>query len=157
VTRKITRALAAIQANKQELLFLGNLDARRDWGYAPDYEAAMWKMLQCEGPGDFVIGTGEAHSVREFLDEAFGYLNLDWHAFVKIDPRYYRPNEVDFLQADPGKARKELDWEPRRSSRIWYASWSTLTWKCWGSNPLARERRSSRIIIAIGIAGIARL
>ncbi len=113
VTRKITRALAAIKANKQEFLFLGNLDARRDWGYAPDYVAAMWKMLQCDEPADFVIGTGEAHSVREFLDEAFGYLNMDWHEFVKIDPKYYRPNEVDFLQADPGKARRTLDWEPR--------------------------------------------
>jgi GDPmannose 4,6-dehydratase len=113
VTRKITRALANIKAKKQDTLFLGNLDARRDWGYAPDYVAAMWKMLQCEQPADFVIGTGEAHSVREFLDEAFGYLNTDWHEFVKIDPRYYRPNEVDFLQADAGKARQVLDWEPR--------------------------------------------
>jgi GDPmannose 4,6-dehydratase len=113
VTRKITRALAAIKAKKQEVLFLGNLDARRDWGYAPDYVAAMWKMLQCGQPADFVIGTGEAHSVREFLDEAFGYLNMDWHEAVKIDPRYYRPNEVDFLQADPSMARSVLDWEPR--------------------------------------------
>jgi GDPmannose 4,6-dehydratase len=113
VTRKITRALAAIKAKKQDTLFLGNLDARRDWGYAPDYVAAMWKMLQCDKPADFVIGTGEAHSVRDFLDEAFGYLNMDWHEVVKIDPRYYRPNEVDFLQADPRKARRVLDWEPR--------------------------------------------
>ena len=92
---------------------MGNLEARRDWGYAPDYVAAMWKMLQCDEPGDFVIGTGEAHSVREFLDEAFGYLNMDWHDYVKIDPKYFRPNEVDFLQADPGKAQRVLDWEPR--------------------------------------------
>jgi GDPmannose 4,6-dehydratase len=113
VTRKITRALAAIKAKKQDTLFLGNLDARRDWGYAPDYVAAMWKMLQCDQPADFVIGTGESHSVREFLEEAFGYLNMDWREVVRIDPRYYRPKEVDFLQADPGKARKVLDWEPR--------------------------------------------
>ncbi len=113
VTRKITRALAAIEAGKQKELFLGNLEARRDWGYAPDHVAAMWKMLQCETPDDFVIGTGESHSVREFLDEAFGYLNMDWHDYVKIDPRYFRPNEVDFLQADPGKARRVLGWEPR--------------------------------------------
>jgi GDPmannose 4,6-dehydratase len=113
VTRKITRALAAIKAQKQDALFLGNLDARRDWGYAPDYVAAMWKMLQSDCSADFVIGTGEAHSVREFLDEAFGYLNMDWHEYVKIDPRYYRPNEVDYLQADPSKARQELGWEPR--------------------------------------------
>jgi len=113
VTRKITHALAAIMAGKQNELYLGNLDARRDWGYAPDYVAAMWKMLQCDQSGDFVIGTGEAHSVREFLDEAFGYLNMDWHDYVKIDPRYYRPNEVDFLQADPSKAHREFNWEPR--------------------------------------------
>jgi len=113
VTRKITRALAAIKAEKQKTLFLGNLDARRDWGYAPDYIAAMWKMLQYDGPGDFVIGTGEAHSVRDFLDEAFGYLNLDWNEYVKIDPRYFRPNEVDVLLADYRRAQKALAWEPR--------------------------------------------
>lgn len=113
VTRKITRALAAIKAKKQDVLFLGNLEARRDWGYAPDHVAAMWKMLQCDTADDFVIGTGEAHSVRDFLDEAFGYLNMDWKKYVKIDPRYYRPNEVDFLQADLAKARRVLDWEPR--------------------------------------------
>ena len=113
VTRKITRALAAIVANEQEELYLGNLEARRDWGYAPDYVVAMWKMLQADMADDFVVGTGEAHSVREFLDESFGYLNLDWHDYVKIDPRYFRPTEVDFLQADSGKARKDLGWEPR--------------------------------------------
>lgn len=113
VTRKITRALAAILAGKQKVLYLGNLDARRDWGYAPDYIAAMWKLLQHDRPGDFVIGTGEAHSVREFLDEAFGYVGLDWHDYVKIDPRYFRPTEVDYLLADPTKARQELGWEPR--------------------------------------------
>ena len=113
VTRKITRAVAAIVAGKQEELFLGNLDARRDWGYAPDYVAAMWKMVQADRPDDFVIGTGESHTVREFLDEAFGYAKLDWHQYVKVDPRYYRPNEVDYLQADPEKALRVLDWEPR--------------------------------------------
>ena len=113
VTRKITRALAAILAGKQDTLYLGNLDARRDWGYAPDYVAAMWKILQQERPDDFVIGTGEAHSVREFLDEAFGYLNLDWHKYVKIDERYFRPTEVDYLLADYSKARQTLEWEPR--------------------------------------------
>jgi GDPmannose 4,6-dehydratase len=113
VTRKITHALAGIVAGKQKELFLGNLEARRDWGYAPDYVAAMWKMLQCDEAGDFVVGTGESHSVREFLDEAFGYLNRDWHEYVKIDPHYYRPNEVDFLQADPGKAQRVFGWEPR--------------------------------------------
>jgi len=113
VTRKITRALAAIKAGKQSDLYLGNLDAKRDWGYAPDYIAAMWKMLQHDQSDDFVVGTGESHSVREFLDEAFGYLNMDWHDYVKIDPRYFRPNEVDFLLADWSKAQKALNWEPR--------------------------------------------
>ena len=113
VTRKITRAVAAIKAGKQKKLFLGNLEARRDWGYAPDYVAAMWKMLQHERADDFVIGTGEAHSVREFLQEAFGYVNLDWGDYVEIDPRYFRPTEVDYLLADPTKARQELGWEPR--------------------------------------------
>jgi GDPmannose 4,6-dehydratase len=113
VTRKITRGLAAIKSGKQKAIYLGNLDAKRDWGYAPDYVAAMWKMLQQENPDDFVIGTGEAHSVREFLDEAFGYLDMDWHDCVKIDSRYFRPTEVDCLLADASRARKILDWEPR--------------------------------------------
>jgi len=113
VTRKITRALAAILAGKQDTIYLGNLEARRDWGYAADYVAAMWKILQCDHADDYVIGTGQAHSVREFLDEAFGYVNLDWHDYVKIDSRYFRPTEVDFLQADYSKARNEIDWEPR--------------------------------------------
>lgn len=113
VTRKITRALASIVAGKQKHLYLGNLDAKRDWGYAPDYVAAMWKMLQHDHAEDFVIGTGESHSVREFLDESFGYLNLDWNEYVRIDPRYYRPTEVNHLEADPGKAIQQLGWEPR--------------------------------------------
>lgn len=112
VTRKITRAVAAIIAGKQQQLFLGNLDARRDWGYAPEYVEAMWLMLQQDAPEDFVIGTGEAHTVREFLDEAFGYVNLDWRNYVAIDPRYYRPTEVDFLLADAGKAEQRLGWTP---------------------------------------------
>lgn len=113
VTRKITRSLAAIRAGRQEHLYLGNLDARRDWGYAPDYVAAMWKMMQQDESGDFVIGTGESHSVREFLDEAFGYVGMDWREHVQIDPRYIRPTEVDHLRADYSKARQILDWEPR--------------------------------------------
>ena len=113
VTRKITRAVAAIMSGKQEHLYLGNLDAKRDWGYAPDYVAAMWKMLQLDQPDDFVIGTGEAHSVREFLDEAFGYVDLDWNDYVRIDPRYFRPTEVDYLLADASKARRVIGWEPR--------------------------------------------
>ncbi len=113
VTRKITRALAAIRAGKQKLLYLGNLDARRDWGYAPDYVAAMWKMMQHECGDDFVVGTGESHTVREFLDVAFGYVDMDWKEYVRIDPKYFRPTEVDYLHANPEKAMKVLGWEPR--------------------------------------------
>ncbi len=113
VTRKITRALANIVAGNQKNLYLGNLDAKRDWGYAPDYVAAMWKMMQIDQPGDYVIGTGEAYSVRDFLDEAFGYLNLDWKEYVKIDPRYFRPNEVDYLLSNPKKSMEAIGWEPR--------------------------------------------
>lgn len=112
VTRKITRALAAILAGQQKHLYLGNLDAKRDWGYAPDYVEAMWLMLQQDEPKDLVIGTGEAHTVREFLDEAFGYVGLDWQDYVRIDPRYYRPNEVDYLLADASQAKEILGWQP---------------------------------------------
>jgi len=113
VTRKITRAIAGIKSGRQKRLYLGNLDAKRDWGYAPDYVAAMWKMIQHDTPDDYVIGTGEAHSVREFLDESFGYAGLDWKDYVQIDPRYFRPTEVDFLLADFTKAKTRFDWEPR--------------------------------------------
>ncbi len=113
VTRKITRALANIKAGLQKHLYLGNLESRRDWGYAPEYVEVMHRMLQQDSPDDYVVGTGEAHKISEFLDEAFGYVNMDWHDYVRIDPRYYRPTEVDFLQADTVKVRKKLDWEPR--------------------------------------------
>ena len=117
VTRKITRAVAAIVAGKQDLLYLGNLDAIRDWGHARDYVEAMWMMLQQGEPRDFVVGTGEAHSVREFCDLAFGHVGLDWQPFVRVDPAYYRPTEVENLQADPTLAMKELGWKPRTSFR----------------------------------------
>lgn len=113
VTRKITRALAAIMAGKQQHLYLGNLDSRRDWGYAPEYVEAMWLMLQQDAPDDYVIGTGEAHTVREFLQEAFGYVGLDWNDYVRIDPRYYRPTEVDYLLADTSRAAEKLGWRPK--------------------------------------------
>jgi GDPmannose 4,6-dehydratase len=113
VTRKITRALARIKLGLQKKLYLGNLEARRDWGYAPNFVEAMWLMLQQDEPADFVIATGEAHSVKEFLEEAFSYQNLDWRDFVEIDPRYFRPTEVDFLLGDPSKARELLGWQPR--------------------------------------------
>jgi GDPmannose 4,6-dehydratase len=112
VTRKITRAVARIKYGVQAKLFLGNLDARRDWGYAPDYVQAMWLMLQQEKPDDFVIGTAEAHTVREFVELAFATADLDWQKYVETDPRYFRPAEVDYLLADASKAQRVLGWEP---------------------------------------------
>jgi len=113
VTRKVTRAVANILAKKQKKLYLGNLKAKRDWGYAPEYVEVMWLMLQQEKPEDFVIGTGESHSVEEFVKEAFSYVGLDWKDYVEIDPRYFRPTEVDFLLADASKAKRKLGWEPK--------------------------------------------
>ena len=113
VTRKITLAAGRIKVGLQNNLFLGNLDAKRDWGHARDYVEAMWMMLQQEQPDDYVVATGESYSVAQFLDEVFGRLNLDWHDFVKIDPKFYRPAEVDYLLGDAGKARKKLGWTPK--------------------------------------------
>lgn len=113
VTRKITRAVARIKAGLQSELFLGNLDAKRDWGYAPEYVEAMWLMLQQDQPDDYVIATGETHSVREFLEVAFAHANLDWQKYVKIDARYFRPAEVELLIGDASKARKALNWQPK--------------------------------------------
>lgn len=113
VSRKITKAAARIKLGLQEALYLGNLDAKRDWGYAADYVQAMWLMLQQDQPDDYVIATGETHSVRELLDVAFGHLGLEWQRYVKIDPRYYRPTEVDLLVGDASKARNKLGWEPK--------------------------------------------
>jgi GDPmannose 4,6-dehydratase len=115
VTRKITRAVARIKAGMQDKLYLGNLDAKRDWGYAPEYVEAMWMMLQQDEPDDYVIATGEAHTVREFCELAFGRAGLDCEAHVEIDPRYYRPAEVDDLRGDASKARERLGWEPKTS------------------------------------------
>jgi GDPmannose 4,6-dehydratase len=113
VTRKITRAIASILAKKQNVLYLGNLDAKRDWGYAPEYVEGMWEILQTNSAEDFVLGTGEAHSVREFVEQAFSYVDLRFEKYVKIDPRYFRPTETGELVADPGKARKKLAWNPK--------------------------------------------
>jgi GDPmannose 4,6-dehydratase len=112
VSRKITRAATRIKLGLQDKLYLGNLEARRDWGHARDYVRAMWMMLQAESPDDYVIAMGETHSVRDFLDETFGYLDIDWNEYVDIDPRYYRPAEVDLLLGDSSKARRVLGWEP---------------------------------------------
>lgn len=112
VTRKISRAVVRIRSGKQSKLYLGNLDARRDWGYAPEYVEGMWRILQQDDPSDYVLGTGEAHTVREFVEEAFAYVDMDWKEHVDLDARYRRPSEVDFLLADAQKAHRELGWDP---------------------------------------------
>ena len=113
VTRKITRAVARIQAGVQKKLYMGNLDAKRDWGYAPEYVEAMWLMLQQDQPDDYVIATGETHTIREFLTESFGLVGLDWEQYVEFDERYLRPAEVDLLIGDPSKAKRQLHWVPK--------------------------------------------
>ncbi|HOD42548.1 MAG TPA: GDP-mannose 4,6-dehydratase, partial [Candidatus Wallbacteria bacterium] len=113
VTRKITKAIAAIKYGLQDKLFLGNLDSKRDWGFAGDYVEAMWLMLQQDKPDDYVIATGETYSVRQFLEEAFGCAGMDWQKYVQIDKRYFRPTEVDLLIGDASKAKKVLGWEPK--------------------------------------------
>ncbi len=113
LTRKVTRAIARIQAGIQDKVYLGNLDSRRDYGYAPEYVEVMWRMLQQDEPGDFVFSTGVSPTIREFVSEAFGYAGMDWQEFVEIDPRYFRPTEVDYLQGDSAKARKILGWDPK--------------------------------------------
>jgi GDPmannose 4,6-dehydratase len=115
VTRKITRGVSQILAGKERFIYLGNLESRRDWGYAPEYIEMMWKILQQPEPDDYVIGTGEAHSVKEFLEEVFSYVNLDWKDYLKIDKRYLRPTEPETLIADSTKAKKELGWNPKVS------------------------------------------
>lgn len=117
LSRKVTRAVARILAGKQKKVYLGNLDSRRDYGYAPEYVEAMWRMLQLDEPQDFVLGTGVAPTMREFVQEAFGYAGLDWQEYVEIDPRYFRPTEVDLLQADAAKARRLLEWDPKITYR----------------------------------------
>lgn len=113
VTRKITRGVARILAKKQDYIYLGNIESKRDWGYAPEYVEAMWKILQLDKPVDLVIGTGESHSVREFIEEAFAYVDLNWERYVRIDPRYFRPLDVEELVADARKAKALIGWEPK--------------------------------------------
>ena len=117
VTRKITRAATRIKLGLQEKLYLGNLDAKRDWGYAKDYVEGMWMMLQADEPDDFVLATGETQTIRQFLDYTFEYLELDWNKYVEIDPRYFRPTEVNLLLGDCTKAKEKLGWEPKTSCR----------------------------------------
>jgi len=142
VTRKITRAVAHIAAGLQDKLYLGNLDARRDWGYAKEYVQAMWLMLQQDQPDDYVIATGETHSIREFLDLAFGCVSLDWRKYVEIDPRYYRPAEVDVLSGDYSKAKRRLGWEPK-------TTFPELVQLMVGADiQLLKDHREGRILVA---------
>ncbi|MBI4667795.1 MAG: GDP-mannose 4,6-dehydratase [Elusimicrobia bacterium] len=113
VTRKVTRGIAKIKKGVEEKIYLGNLDSKRDWGFAPEYVECMWSILQQNKPGNYVIGTGESHSVKEFVADAFAYADMDWEKYVEIDSRYFRPVEVDFLRADIEKAREELGWSPK--------------------------------------------
>jgi GDPmannose 4,6-dehydratase len=135
VTRKITRAATRIKEGLQDKLYLGNLDAKRDWGFAGDYVEAMWLMLQQDEPGDYVIATGETNSIRDFLDLAFERVELDWHKYVEVDPRYLRPAEVDLLLGDPSKARKVLNWQPRVSFQELAAMMVDADWQ------LAKEEK----------------
>ena len=129
VTRKITRAATRIKEGLQDRLFLGNLEAKRDWGFAGDYVEAMWMMLQQEKPDDYVVATGETHSVGEFLDEVFGLLQLDWKKYVAVDPRYFRPAEVDLLLGDASKARKVLGWTPKVTFKALARMMTEADWK----------------------------
>ncbi len=138
VTRKITRAATRIKEGLQDKLYLGNLEAKRDWGFAGDYVEAMWLMLQQDDPDDYVIATGQTHSVREFLDEVFGFLDLDWQAHVEIDPRYFRPTEVDLLLGDATKAKTKLPWTPKVTFKDLARMMTEADWR------LARQERILR-------------
>ncbi len=141
VTRKITRAIAGILAGKQDRLYLGNLNAKRDWGYAPEYVETMWLMLQQDRPGDYVIGTGETHSVKEFVEKAFAYGGLEWEAYVEIDARYFRPTEVESLLADSSKAKRELGWQPKVSFEELIAIMIDADMATYGLTPIGRGQR----------------
>lgn len=144
VTRKITRAAGRIKAGLQQTLFLGNLEAKRDWGFAGDFVEAMWLMLQQDEPDDYVIATGETHSVREFLDETFTQLGLDPQQHVKIDPRYFRPSEVDLLLGDPAKARQKLGWQPRVAFKELVRMMVEHDWRLAQEERVLREHRNQR-------------
>ncbi len=139
VTRKITRAATRIKEGLQNKLYLGNLDAKRDWGFAGDYVEAMWLMLQQDQPDDYVVATGETHSVREFLDEVFGHLDLDWKQYVQIDPRYFRPAEVDLLLGNPKKAMEKLGWKPKVTFQALAKMMTEADWKLAKRERLLKE------------------
>jgi GDPmannose 4,6-dehydratase len=140
VTRKITRAATRIKEGLQNKLYLGNLDSMRDWGFAGDYVEAMWLMLQQEKPDDYVVATGETHRVREFLGEVFEYLDLDWKQYVEVDPRYFRPAEVDFLLGDPSKAKRILKWEPKVTFKVLAQMMTESDWKLARREKILAER-----------------
>jgi GDPmannose 4,6-dehydratase len=140
VTRKITRAATRIREGLQKKLYLGNLDAKRDWGFAGDYVEAMWLMLQHEKPDDFVVATGQTHSVREFLDEVFGYLSLDWKKYVEVDPRYFRPAEVDLLLGDAAKAKRLLAWTPKITFKALARMMTDADWQLARSEKVLAQR-----------------
>jgi GDPmannose 4,6-dehydratase len=144
VTRKITRAATRIKEGLQQKLYLGNLDAKRDWGFAGDYVEAMWLMLQQQNPVDYVIATGQTHSVREFLDEVFGYLELDWKKYVEIDPRYFRPAEVDMLLGDAAKARAQLSWTPKITFKALAKMMTDADWQLAQSEKVLAERANTK-------------
>ena len=144
VTRKITRAATRIKEGLQDKLYLGNLDAKRDWGFAGDYVEAMWLMLQQDRPEDYVIATGQTHSVRQFLDEVFGLLELDWDKYVQIDPRYYRPAEVDVLLGDATKAREKLNWQPQVDFKTLARMMTEADWKLAKKERLLAEHEEKR-------------
>lgn len=144
VTRKITRGIASIIAKKERFLYLGNLDARRDWGYAPEYVASMWQILQQEQPDDYVLGTGETHSVREFLEEAFSYAGLESDTHVRIDPKYFRPTEVEVLIADPTRARTQLAWDPKVTFRDLVRIMVDAEFRAMGMEPVGEGDRLLR-------------
>jgi GDPmannose 4,6-dehydratase len=139
VTRKITRAATRIKEGLQDKLFLGNLDAKRDWGFAGDYVQAMWLMLQRETPDDYVIATNQTRSVREFLDVVFAHLGMDWRKFVEVDPRYFRPAEVDLLLGDASKAKRELGWSPTVSFEQLAVMMTDQDWKLARQEKLLQE------------------
>ena len=144
VTRKITRAATRIAEGLQEKLYLGNLDAKRDWGFAGDYVEAMWRMLQHEKPDDYVVATGETHSVREFVEAVFGQVGLDWQKCVETDPRYYRPAEVDLLLGDPTKARTELGWRPEVDFQGLVEMMVAHDWELAKEERVLKEHRGTR-------------
>ncbi|HID24560.1 MAG TPA: NAD-dependent epimerase/dehydratase family protein, partial [Planctomycetaceae bacterium] len=144
VTRKITRAATRIKEGLQRRLYLGNLEAKRDWGFAGDYVGAMWLMLQQDEPDDYVIATGETHSVREFVEEAFSLLGLDWQQHVQIDPRYFRPSEVDFLLGDASKAREKLGWSPKVAFKDLVRMMVESDWKLAKEEKLLADHRGKQ-------------